>query len=60
MYIKQISVKFLFLLTILPSVVFSQKMIPDNFCISNHEKILFDNINKLRQDYEKPEVQLST
>jgi hypothetical protein len=37
----------------------SQNMIPDEFCISADEKKLFNMINDLRQDYDKPDIQLS-
>ncbi len=38
---------------------FSQKKIPDNFCISLEEQLLFDKINILREDYGKPSLEFS-
>lgn len=43
-----------------PSVIFSQNMIPEEFCMSNDEFNLFDRINVLRSDYDKKEIQLSS
>lgn len=34
-------------------------MIPEEFCITAPEKMLFNKINELREDYEKPSIQLS-
>ncbi len=38
---------------------YSQKMVPEEFCLSNDELNLFDRLNQLRKDYDKDAVQLS-
>lgn len=37
----------------------SQKNNPDNFCLSDDEMRLFEQINKLREDYDQKSLQLS-
>lgn len=36
-----------------------QNNIPEDFCMSNDELVLFDMINQIRTDYDKNEIQLS-
>ncbi len=48
---------FLLLLTSIPGK--AQKKIPDDFCITSHEKKLFDAINTLLTDYGKKSLKLS-
>lgn len=49
----------IFTLTI-PLLMTGQKSIPKDFCMSNNELNLFDQINKLRVDYDKKAIQLSS
>jgi hypothetical protein len=37
----------------------AQKKIPEQFCISMEEQLLFDKINLIRDDYGKPELEFS-
>lgn len=37
----------------------SQNALPKNFCISNQEKVLYNKINQLIEDYGNPAVELS-
>ena len=41
------------------STILGQKEIPESFCISPEDKLLFDKINLLRTDYGKLEIELS-
>ena len=38
---------------------FAQKMVPEDFCMSNDELNLFERVNQLRQDYDKSTIHLS-
>lgn len=38
---------------------FAQKQLPENFCLSNQEKALFDKLNELRKAYGKKPLKLS-
>jgi len=51
----------LILLVFLSSAQFlaAQKPLPDNFCISAQEKVLFDKINQLLQEYSMKPLKLS-
>ncbi|MBC8319351.1 MAG: SPOR domain-containing protein [Bacteroidetes bacterium] len=49
----------LYFLLASPILVIGQKEIPNDFCINKQEENLFNMINLLRADYEKPILQLS-
>jgi len=40
-------------------IIFAQKNIPENFCISVQEKLLFDQLNQLIEDYGKEKLAYS-
>jgi hypothetical protein len=50
-----------FFLTLIFSAEYlsAQKVIPDEFCVSLEEQLLFDKLNLLRKDYGKPAVDFS-
>jgi|FLOH01.1.fsa_nt_gi hypothetical protein len=61
---NRLSIYYKILITILltitmPFVTLSQKSLPDDFCISRMESVLFENINLLRDDYGMSKLQLS-
>jgi hypothetical protein len=37
----------------------AQKQVPEDFCVSIEEQLLFDKINLLREDYGKPAIEFS-
>jgi hypothetical protein len=47
------------LILAMPFVTLGQKTLPNDFCIDRIESTLFENINLLRVDYGKPELQQS-
>lgn len=58
--IKSLLVSLLSILLCWNADLLAQKKIPSEFCITPQEKILFDQLNNLIEDYGNPRLKLST
>lgn len=50
---------FVFIVLFSAENIHAQKKIPEEFCITLEEQLLFDKINMIREDYGKPAVEFS-